>query len=319
MTDRPTGRWAGAGAHLAAALPAWLVARVLVLVALVLARALAGRVTAGGTHWPALSQGLLAWDGDWYLHIARHGYAAVTAEGLRFFPLFPLAARGLAPLLAGSTGAALLVLSNGGALVLGALVHRLGLEETGDECLARRAAWLVALVPPFFVLVMGYAEPIALSLAVAVFLAMRRRRWWPAAAAGLLAGLARPSGVVLALPVAVEAWRGLRDAGARERLARAGAVAAPLVGAGSYLAWVGARFGDPWLPLRAQQLDYLRGGTADPLATLATAAGHLVQGRWADHNIARAPWLLALAALVVVAFRRWPLPYGALAAATVAA
>src|SRR2546422_383386 len=69
---------------------------------------------------------------------------------------------------AGSAGVStlLLLLANGGALVLGGLLHRVALEETGDEALARRAAWLVALMPPAFVMAMGYAEPLAVSLAV---------------------------------------------------------------------------------------------------------------------------------------------------------
>src|SRR3712207_8410014 len=47
--------------------------------------------------------------------------------------------------------------------------------------------------------------------------ALRRQRWWWAAAFGLLGGLARPLGLLFAVPAAIEALRGLRTAGARDR------------------------------------------------------------------------------------------------------
>ena len=56
------------------------------------------------------------------------------------------------------------------------------------------AAWLTALAPPAFVLVMGYSEPLFLCLVVAAFLWMRQGRWWSVAGAGFLAGLTRPVG-----------------------------------------------------------------------------------------------------------------------------
>jgi hypothetical protein len=287
---------------------------VVTLLALGLAHIVANRMDPAGTRVaPRLAQGLLAWDADWYFDIARHGYAALPREGLRFFPLVPVLARALSPVVLGHVGLALLVLANAPALVLGALVHRLTLEETADEAVARRAAWLVALVPPFFVLAMGYAEPIALCLSVAAFLALRRRRWAWAALAGALAALARPVGLLLAVPAAVEAWRGWRGAAGRERAARALAVVAPPLGTAAFLAWVWARFGDPLLPFKVQQRSSLRGGFALPVVTLFNALS-----RWASGHVVRnlihVPWVVAFVALLVVAFRRWPASYGAFAA-----
>ena len=82
---------------MAAALPGWITARLVVLVALGLAHLVAQRID------PALEplvhrrlhQGLLAWDGDWYLRIADRGYAALPEESLRFFPLYPMLGRAL--------------------------------------------------------------------------------------------------------------------------------------------------------------------------------------------------------------------------------
>src|SRR5258708_7296124 len=96
-----------------------------------------------------LHEGLFAWDAGFYRGIAVHGYGygAIPGEAVRFFPLFPLAGRGLGVVLGGHADWALLVLANGSALVMAALLHRLVLVEKHDPALARRAAWLVALVP----------------------------------------------------------------------------------------------------------------------------------------------------------------------------
>jgi hypothetical protein len=305
--------WGPARADVAAALPGWVVARVVVLGALVVAHVVAAKVDRQIPGFSSrLHRGLLSWDGRWYFDIAHRGYAALPDEALRFFPLYPSTAWALSPLFAGHVGAALLVVSNGVALVVGALVHRLCLVETGDEPLARRAAWFVALAPPLFVMVMGYGEPVALALSVACLWALRRRRWGWAAAAGLLAGLTRPVGLLLVLPAAIEAASGLRAAPGRERLARTAAVVAPLAGAGSFLAWVGIRFGDALLPLHVQNRAYLRGGFVDPVTTLVRSTAHVLHGN-PGLNGMHLPWVVAVVVLTVVVCRRWPAAYGAYA------
>jgi hypothetical protein len=301
-----------------AALPGWITARVLVAAALGVAQVAHTRGHASGAHI-----GLLVWDGDWYRRIAEHGYARsllpagpLHYEVLRFFPLYPLLARGLGFVLGGHVDWALVGSANGLALVLGALVHRLCVQETGDRGLAVRAAWLTALLPPGFVLVMGYSEPLALCLAVGMFLLLRGRSWWWAAALGMLAGLARPVGLLLVVPAAIEAARGLRSAGPREQLARLAAVVSPMVGAAIFLAWVGARFGSVTLPLRVQQIPGLRGRTVNPIVVVVRAAAHVGRGQLGrDLHWATA---VVLVGLVALCWLRWPAAYAAFATASVA-
>ncbi|MDQ6796429.1 MAG: hypothetical protein M3011_00150 [Actinomycetota bacterium] len=308
--------WGAVRADLRAALPGWVVARVVVLGALLVAHVVAAKVDRQIPGFSSrLNRGLLSWDGRWYVDIAHRGYGALPDESLRFFPLYPLAGSVLAPLFAGHVGAALLVVSNLAALVLGALVHRLCLVETGDGVLARRAAWFVALAPPLFVMVMGYGEPIALALSVACVWALRRGRWGWAAVAGLLAGLTRPVGLVLVVPAAIEAARGLRGVRGRGLAARAVAVAAPAVGAGSFLLWVWARFGDALLPLSVQNRTYLRGGFMDPVSTLFRSTANVLNGN-PGLNAMHLPWVVIVVALTVVVCLRWPAAYGAYAVAS---
>ena len=308
-----------AGRHVAAALPGWVTARLVVGMTLVAAHVVVALfpVLTQDYH---VDQGLLGWDADWYVRIASEGYAALPRLYLRFFPLLPGMARALLPIVGDRPGLAVLLVANTSALVLGALVHRVCIEEHDDGALARRAAWLVALVPPAFVLVWGYAEALSGVLAVATFLALRRQRWGWAAVFGLLGGLARPLGLLVAVPALIEAMRGLRGAGSRGIAGRVAAVAAPAVGAALYLAWVGARYGDPLLPFTVQSRDDLRGGFANPFAVLGRGARQLLEGDLVDgrllSNGVHVPWFVVFVVLIVVAFRRWPASYGAFALVT---
>lgn len=294
----------------------WLAARAVVGAALVVAVVVADELVPGRRP-VQVDQGLLAWDGTWYENIAENGYGdEVPREGLRFFPLVPLLARGLDVVLPGDAGVALVVLANAAALVIGFLVHRLVTEETGDAGLATRATWLVALFPPAYVLAMGYAESTFMVLAVAGFIALRRERWWWAAAAGALAGLTRPVGLALVAPALVEAGRRGREAGGRERVARLAAVLAPLAGTGAYLAWVEARFGDGLLPLRLHSDEDLRGDVVDPVTRLARAAGDLFGGDPLGAGL-HFPAVVAALVLLVVVARRLPSSYAWFAGAVV--
>jgi hypothetical protein len=297
-------------ADVIAALPAWLAARVITGAALELSRYLATHLHPAD---PAVAQtahaGLLSWDAAWYRDIAVHGYHALPQEALRFFPLLPLLVRALRFVFAGDAGLTLLVVANVSALVLGMLIHRLALLETGDERLARRAAWLVALAPPAFVLVMGYSEALFMALAVGTFLALRTKHWLWAGALGALAGMTRPLGILLVVPAAVEAAYAIRQVSGKGLAARAVAVSGPIVGTGSFLLWAQIAYGDGMLPVHIQQQNRLRGPLLDPIRAMLHESRGVVSG----HHLGSAlhvPWVIGLAVLAVVCLRRWPLSYG---------
>jgi hypothetical protein len=296
------------------ALPGWVTARLVVAGVLAFAHFLYNHlhIQVGAK---TLHEGLLAWDGQWYERIARHGYESISRSGVRFFPLYPLLGRALGFLFGGAVGIALLVLANLPALLFAALLVRLVRREGGDAAAAERAAWFVALVPSGFVLVFAYSEAIAGCLAVGTFLALRSRRWWWAAAAGFLSGLTRPSGALLAVPALIEVVRGARRLAPSELAGRLAAVVAPLAGVFAYLAWVGARFGHAMLPLDIQQRSWLRGGFLNPGVALYRAGRSAFEGHFGGNGI-HFPLLVVAVVLLVVVFSRWPLSYGAYAAAT---
>ncbi len=299
-----------------AALPGWVVARV--IVGLVLAGVRYGVDRLELVVPLSVRHVLLPWDGQWYAHIADRGYAGVPRTGLRFFPLYPLAGRYLRYLVGGQTRISLVLIANIAALVYAGLLHRLVARETGDRALAQRVAWLVALVPPAFVLVFAYSEAVTGCLVVAVFLCIRRRNWYGAAAFGFLAGLVRPSGVLIAAAIGIEALRGWRDVRVREWLARGVALLGPLAGLGAYLAWVGVTFGHWMYPLRVQNRAFLRGGFVDPVTAVIRSGRDMFAARW-DPNGLHFVTALVLIALVVFCARRLPASYSVFAAVAVVA
>ncbi len=283
----------------------WLTARAVVLGALALAAFVANSAVSSHLH----RQGLLGWDAAYYRDIAVRGYAGLPREALRFYPLVPLLVRVLG--LGQAAGPVLLVIVQLAALGYAVLLARLVRAEGWGAATASRAVWLLALAPPAFVLVMGYAEAVAGALAVGAFLGLRTRRWWLAAACGLLAGLARPSGLLLVAPALVEALREPRERPA----GRAAAVVAPLVGSGLYLAWASTHDGQLLAPLRIQQSAALHGSTTNPARVLADAVTGLAHGRVGTGL--HVPWLVVFVVLLVVMARTLPASYTVWCALTV--
>jgi hypothetical protein len=282
-----------------AVLVPYVLSRVIVVATVVVCRHVLTTLQVAGRF--RLQASLVGWDGGWYRDIARGGYDAVAREGLRFFPLFPLLGRAASWLPGVNATAAVVLVANVAALALGFAVRALVLEERADEALARRAVWLAYLLPPAFVLVMGYAEALFMTGAAVMLLALRRRHWWVAAVAGVAVGLTRPVGILLAVPALVEAVR------TRDRTAVA-AVAAPVAGTFAYLGWAARRTHDFWYPLRVQEDPTRRGHWLDPVRAVAHAVRELFSG---DHLSAGVHVVAAvlLVGLLVVLWRRWPLSF----------
>lgn len=253
-------------AGLLATLPAWLVAHLVVLL-------VCRQISPNDVLGP-----LYDWDTHWYLAEAdgmAHGTSVFTDQtgvgGLaHFFPLTSLAVAGLSIVTRLPTAFVLFAFCWAMSLLFGALVYLIADTETGDEGAARRAAWLSQLAPGAFVLVMGYTEPLAGVLAAGYCFAVRRGRPEWAVALGLLAGVSRPTGVVLALFGAIEAIRRAHrdDWRIGSLLSGLAQTVAPVAGLGAYLLYCQVHFGDWILPYAQQVTGGNRGSVAqDPLST----------------------------------------------------
>lgn len=173
--------------------------------ALIHSNALTENLSApGGLHYALLG----IWerfDTLWYLRIAQHGYDLPRA--VIFYPLYPAAIRAASWVLP-ATEAALLVSTVAAFFFFWGLLRlaRVELSEVGRL----RMLLLVCVWPTSFVLFAGYAESLTLALIVWAVVFARAGRWWPATVCGVLAGLGRPSGVLVAIPLVVLALRSRR-------------------------------------------------------------------------------------------------------------
>ena len=202
---------------------------------------------------------LARWDSGWYVAIAETGYEAPPSRvgqetNHAFFPLYPALMRGVSlatGLDASRAGALISAAALLGALVLLAAWTR---RRFGEAPVAPAlVAFLVFPTSFFFAAV--YTEALLVLLALAAILALETDRDAAAIAAGLLTGLTRISGLVLAPALFLVSWRRSKELGRplSHALVRASAAgASPLAGFGLFSLYFHRRFGDVFLFVRAQ-------------------------------------------------------------------
>src|SRR5919201_495509 len=253
---------------------------------------------------------LARWDSVWYLSIAQSGYRGSSSLSA-FFPLYPVAVRAAAGETRSSAALLLAAYAVSAAALVVALVllHKLVELELGER-FARPVLWLVALWPASFFFSAPYSESLFLALSVGVFYAARTDRVPLAAGLCALATAARPTGVLLLLPLGWMAWR----AGKLRWLA-----VAPL-GAVAFSAGLGLSGLKPfgWFEVERVWGHVFKGpagGTWDATVAGVRGVGQLFGSTPVDRVVAaeNAIYLvflvLALIALVGV-FRRLPPAYG---------
>lgn len=189
---------------------------------------------------------LTAWDGQWYLDLARHGYGGVAdldtdpsfpAAPLAFFPLFPMLTSLAATLpLVNITAGAILVSLTAGS------VAACGLLRLADHIDGRRRVGMLLVVlhagaPMAITFSMSYTEALFVAFAVWSLVGVLERNWLLAGVSCAWAGFTRSTASVLIIVVMVAAliavWRG-RDR--RQALACAVMCPAGLAGYWTYVA-----------------------------------------------------------------------------------
>jgi hypothetical protein len=273
----------------------------------------------GPSGWPAseVTPGwhnlVTAWerfDALWFLRIATGGYVDGDGSAV-FFPLYPLLIRGISPLLGGTPLAAAYLISHLAAFGSMVILYFLTGSEF-DHTTARRTVLLLAVFPTSFFLLAPYSESLFLFLVLLSIWAARRRRWWLAGLAGAAAAATRNLGILLILPLAVEAFHQVRERGNWRTLLRTGPWVLVVTGGTlAYLAFWQGLAGDALAPLN-QQANWQREASF-PAGTVITAT------REAFRFVGLFPggyhlldWLIvipALAAAAWVAFRTRPI-YG---------
>ena len=172
-----------------------------------------GAPPAGAGRWWDLPQ---RWDAAWYLDIAEHGYRwtddVTRGQNLAFFPAYPLLVRAVSrvvhvPGTPADVARAWTATMVSIALFAAATIYlyRLAAERMGRET-ATNAVLLVATYPFAIFYSAVYSEALFLLSVVAAWYHLERDQPLRSGGWGLVAGLSRPNGCLLALPLALSAW-----------------------------------------------------------------------------------------------------------------
>jgi hypothetical protein len=260
------------------------------------------------------------WDTGWYLGVAVDGYQwdrrlAEYQQNIAFFPAYPMLMRYGSLFVARQQMWVGVIVSFVSFFLALTYMYRLARPSIGDDRAAAAVAFL-ATYPFALFFSAAYTESLFLLTMVAACYHFERDALWKAAAWGMIAGLTRPNGCLLSVPLALMAIRPLRTSGWVPVLGRLMAASAPGVGMLLYSAYIYGLTGNPlqWAAQNAawgrvyRSVDRLVGDRID----------FLQQYGFYDYASTRALDMLYVACVIFMlgsvwpVYRRFGVPYAAL-------
>ncbi|MDQ3448591.1 MAG: hypothetical protein M3432_05380 [Chloroflexota bacterium] len=249
-------------------------------------------------------------DAKYYIDIAMAGYSyeSDAYSSAAFFPLYPSVLRLCVSLLGRvdieSVAFFGFIVANLALLV--ALLYLVALVRLDlGAAVARRAVLYILILPTTVFLSAVYPESLFLATAVGSLYHARRGEWYRAGICGALGALARPFGILLVVPLAIELLR------QRPPLRAAPALLLVPAGTAAFFGYLWWQLGDPWLYLRANQT-WGRGFAWPWEVLLEFTRQPLLLFGW-YHSIVDLAFVLAMSMLAVLAWRRLPASYAAFA------
>ena len=283
-------------------------------------------------------------DAGWYGGIAMNGYdwegTFERQQDIAFFPAMPLLMRAVGNALGARDRERpreirMARVLWGGVLIsltafLFALVYlvKLGTVWMGEER-AASAAWLLACYPFAFAFSAPYTESLFLLASVATVYHVARSDWTIAGLWGLLAGLSRPNGFLLALPlglIAIDQLRRARRSGVpgwwRRGVAPLAVASAPILGMLIFTAYLFA-LTDVWFAWSRSQVAWGRsfGGLAPLQAAWSSLGtdGFIRVSQQAPFDTINALGLIIALAMIGPVYRRVGGPWAIYVLVSVAA
>ncbi len=170
----------------------WLVTRIAFIV---LTYYIGAMIIGGSPSADALFHSWQQYDGNWYVQIAQRGYDSIQPTA--FFPLYPMLIHAATWILGDSNRLlAAMIISNLGSLLAFVAISLLAAHEYGAQ-VGPKAARMLAAYPLAFFLFAPYTEGLFIGFAALSILCARRGQWKWVALWAFLAGLTRPTGVIL--------------------------------------------------------------------------------------------------------------------------
>lgn len=196
------------------------------------------------------------WDTLPYTQIAAFGYSwdgnPLRQQTVVFFPGYPLLIRAVSRFMSSHVLYAAWAVSLTAFACAVPMLLRLARHLVGDK-IARDSVWLLAAYPFAIYYSAAYSESVFLLTMCGAFLSAVERRHGRAALWGLAAGLTRPNGWLLAVPLALLLfYRQPWPATTREKLSRAAVVIAPVAGVLLFTLYLYFQFGDGFAWVRGQ-------------------------------------------------------------------
>ncbi len=200
---------------------------------------------------PTRSSMFKTWDGQHYLFLSEYGYRPDVMP-TAFYPLWPFLIRIGSYFCGGSYLIAGLVLANL-LSILGILALYYLVFMTLSPRAAESATLLLLAYPGAIFLSFVYTEALFLFLSVFLFVFLYHRKVIPAAVCAFLLPLARPTGILIFVPLAYWFYANLRENGKWDRM-RIILLLAPLGGFLCYLGIMQAATGNAFEGFQAQKL-----------------------------------------------------------------
>ena len=197
----------------------WILCVMLLSRLLILASAMVGSVLTGSLNrlFTAAISHWVRSDAASYIDIARNGYdMAANPENLVFLPLYPLTVRLMSVLCLGHYVFAGFFVSNVCLMGAGWALYHLVNGIYGERT-ARRSVLFLMFAPLSLVFSVPYAESMFLMFTLLAVLSARYRQFIPAAVFGALSCATRLIGVLVIIPVFMEALKYLHSLDLRRR------------------------------------------------------------------------------------------------------
>ena len=197
--------------------------------------------------------GWVRWDSGWFSAIIQNGYTNIATLGQQrdtaFFPLYPLLVRVMSAFPQNISLSGLLI-SNISFLIAVLLLYQIVHDHYGKET-AERSVALLAFNPFSLFFSAMYSESLFLMTVMAAFYFAERKRWVWAGLSAAAAGATRVVGIVAVIglllvymeQIAFD-WRKIR--------ANILWMLVGLVGPGSYMLFLGMKFGNPLQFVKSQ-------------------------------------------------------------------
>lgn len=241
----------------------WLAVRIVLYTTAIVTLAITQPKAFSQPFW--LSRLFYQWDAVELVGVAQHGYFGPGLGGAwpAYFPGYPLAIRGLATVLFGTSpslgqltvAATIVVLV--ASLVAGILLWRIVADRFGDR-IALAATVLFFAGPYSVFLVASYSEALFIAFGLAAWLCASRGRWISAGVFGALATVTRINGVFLVVGMVIM-FAIIEHRAGRRFVARAIAMAAmAAAGVIAYFVYLYANTGDLLAWSHAQQVGWGR-------------------------------------------------------------